>query len=181
MVFNATFNNISAISWRSALLVEEQPTYHKLLTGLTNNCNLIHDVFIGQLLLGLNSILSLKYSSIEKKTPYTCLFDIFILLMLRHVENELTNTFLTTFFLRFQSQVRNDKIGVRWTTGLLCLSRINDLSVPSKYPHTSERLHKKCLKPYRKHTYLILPNNRSYVSQLNNRRKYKNLFVKHIK
>jgi len=39
MVFNATFNNISAISWRSVLLVKENgysarrkpPTCHKLL------------------------------------------------------------------------------------------------------------------------------------------------------
>jgi len=40
MVFNATFNNISVISWRSALLVEETgstrskpPTCHKSLTN----------------------------------------------------------------------------------------------------------------------------------------------------
>ena len=41
MVFNATYNNISAISWRSALLVEETevprkitPTRHKSPTNL---------------------------------------------------------------------------------------------------------------------------------------------------
>jgi hypothetical protein len=39
MVFNATFNNISVISWRSILLVEETrvptkpPTCHKSLTN----------------------------------------------------------------------------------------------------------------------------------------------------
>jgi len=44
MVFNATFNNISVISWRSVLLVEETgvpgknpPTCHKSLTTLTHN------------------------------------------------------------------------------------------------------------------------------------------------
>jgi hypothetical protein len=42
MVFNATFNNISVISWRSVLLVEETgvpgenpaPTFRKSLTNL---------------------------------------------------------------------------------------------------------------------------------------------------
>jgi len=29
MVFNATFNNISAISWRSALLVKETAEIHR--------------------------------------------------------------------------------------------------------------------------------------------------------
>jgi hypothetical protein len=33
MVFNATFNNISAISWLSVLLVEETPEYTKKTTG----------------------------------------------------------------------------------------------------------------------------------------------------
>jgi hypothetical protein len=40
MVFNATINNILAISWRSVLLVEETkvPTEnHKILTNFTQN------------------------------------------------------------------------------------------------------------------------------------------------
>jgi hypothetical protein len=40
MVFNATFNNISAISWRSVLLVEEigvPSTCRKSLTNLSHN------------------------------------------------------------------------------------------------------------------------------------------------
>ena len=36
MVFNATFNNISAISWRSALLVEETKTTNMSQTLLHN-------------------------------------------------------------------------------------------------------------------------------------------------
>ena len=45
MVFNATFNNISFISWRSVLLVcwnrktrRKQPTCHKSLTNLITLC-----------------------------------------------------------------------------------------------------------------------------------------------
>jgi len=43
MVFNATFNNISVILWRSVLLVEEtgenhQPTYRKSLTKFITKC-----------------------------------------------------------------------------------------------------------------------------------------------
>jgi hypothetical protein len=40
MVFNATFNNISIISWRSVLLTEETgkpPTYRKSLINLSQN------------------------------------------------------------------------------------------------------------------------------------------------
>ena len=43
MVFNATFNNISVISWRSVLLVRKQhthrkpPTFRKSLTNLLQN------------------------------------------------------------------------------------------------------------------------------------------------
>ena len=41
MVFSATFNNISVISWRSALLVEEcpekPPTCRRSLTNLSHN------------------------------------------------------------------------------------------------------------------------------------------------
>ena len=36
MVFNATFNNISAISWRSVLLVEETVVPEKTTESLTN-------------------------------------------------------------------------------------------------------------------------------------------------
>ena len=42
LVFNATFNNISAILWRSLLLVEETgekpPTCHKSLTNFITQC-----------------------------------------------------------------------------------------------------------------------------------------------
>jgi len=45
MVFNATFNNISVISWRSVLLVEETggpgikaPTCRKSLTNFITKC-----------------------------------------------------------------------------------------------------------------------------------------------
>jgi hypothetical protein len=33
MVFNATFNNISVISWRSVLLMEETGENHQLAAG----------------------------------------------------------------------------------------------------------------------------------------------------
>jgi hypothetical protein len=41
MVFNATFNNILAISWRSVLLVEVKPDYPENTTDqpqITENC-----------------------------------------------------------------------------------------------------------------------------------------------
>ena len=49
MVFNTTFNNISVISWRSVLLVEEtrvprknEQTSHKSLTGITGALCQVH-------------------------------------------------------------------------------------------------------------------------------------------
>jgi len=51
MVFNATFNNISVIPWRSVLLVEEigvpgsrrkPPTCRKSLTNLALSHNVVH-------------------------------------------------------------------------------------------------------------------------------------------
>ena len=49
MIFNATFNNITVISWRPALLVEEtgvpgekKPTYHKSLTNFITQCCIEH-------------------------------------------------------------------------------------------------------------------------------------------
>jgi hypothetical protein len=38
MVFNTTFNNISAISWRSVLLGRKPPTCRKSLTNFITNC-----------------------------------------------------------------------------------------------------------------------------------------------
>ena len=38
MVFNATFNNISVIMWRSVLLVEKTMTCHKSLTNFITYC-----------------------------------------------------------------------------------------------------------------------------------------------
>ena len=42
MVFNATFNNISAILWRSALLVEETGIPGENHRPATNHCKLYH-------------------------------------------------------------------------------------------------------------------------------------------
>jgi hypothetical protein len=39
MVFNATFNNISVISWRSVLLVEETGETDKLAAIIIGSCN----------------------------------------------------------------------------------------------------------------------------------------------
>jgi hypothetical protein len=55
MVFNATFNNISVISWRSVLLVEDTGENHRPVASLTNLINnvvssnkgvLIADIYI---------------------------------------------------------------------------------------------------------------------------------------
>jgi hypothetical protein len=50
MVFNATFNNISVISWRSVLLVEE--------TGVPENCDFV---------IGLGTNISLFVTDLKSK------------------------------------------------------------------------------------------------------------------
>jgi hypothetical protein len=61
-VFNATFNNISVISWRSVLLVEDTTmpevnplTCHKSLTKMTYCLDRSWDVFLKALSLGYNA------------------------------------------------------------------------------------------------------------------------------
>ena len=42
MVFNATFNNISAISWLSVLLVEETPSTQRKRSALHKSLYQVH-------------------------------------------------------------------------------------------------------------------------------------------
>jgi hypothetical protein len=46
MVFNATFNNISAISWRSALLVEETGVHEDTHRPVASHWQLYHIIFV---------------------------------------------------------------------------------------------------------------------------------------
>ena len=52
MVFNATFNNISVLSWRSVLLVEETNSEHIIFCGLAQRLGTILNLCITKLLRG---------------------------------------------------------------------------------------------------------------------------------
>jgi hypothetical protein len=46
MVFNATFNNISVISWRSILLVEETAEYPEKTTDITQVTDKLYQIML---------------------------------------------------------------------------------------------------------------------------------------
>jgi hypothetical protein len=60
MVFNATFNNISVISWRSVLLIEKTVVHRELQTCHNSLTNFYH-IMLYQVHLTNFSILGLVY------------------------------------------------------------------------------------------------------------------------
>ena len=64
MVFNATFNNISAISWRSVLLVEETE-YLKKTTDLSQTTDKLYHIMLYRLHLTINWVLIHNLSGIR--------------------------------------------------------------------------------------------------------------------
>jgi hypothetical protein len=46
MVFNASFNNISVLSWRSVLLVDETGENHRHVTDKLDHINVVHFALI---------------------------------------------------------------------------------------------------------------------------------------
>ena len=78
IVFNATFNNISVISWRSVLLVEDTGEIHRPAAyhWRTLSCNVISSTLRheqGLVMIGTDCICSYKYNFCKGKPIMTTL------------------------------------------------------------------------------------------------------------
>jgi hypothetical protein len=62
MVFNATFNNISAISWQTDLLVEETRVPRKKNTDLPQVTDKLYNIMLHRVLLGISGIQTQNFS-----------------------------------------------------------------------------------------------------------------------